>query len=152
MEIKDTTRGYLDFAGLGKLRGQAVQDESAALREASQQFEAAFVEMMLRSMREAGFKSDLLGSSGEDMYQDMMDRELSVQLARRGSLGIADMLERQLTKREASVDPAASDVLRSRNAAFPVERVQPLPLTGIDSHSEAQATRLRPVQPSFAVK
>ena len=58
----DTTRSYLDFEGLGQLRGQARKDGKAALRETAQQFEGMFLQMMLKSMREATAKSDLVES------------------------------------------------------------------------------------------
>jgi flagellar protein FlgJ len=47
-----TTSSYLDFDGLGQLKGQARQDAKSAIRETAQQFEALFLQMMMKSMRE----------------------------------------------------------------------------------------------------
>ena len=43
-----TTRSYLDFDGLGQLKGQARQDAKSALRETAQQFEALFLQMTMK--------------------------------------------------------------------------------------------------------
>jgi Rod binding domain-containing protein len=88
----DTTRSYLDFEGLGKLRGQARQDGKAALRETAQQFEGMFLQMMLKSMREATAKSDLVESSGAETFEAMFDKEVTLQLSKRNMMGISDML------------------------------------------------------------
>ena len=52
-----TASSSLDFAGLARLRGEAQKKSNAGNREAAQQFEAMFVQMMLKSMRDATFKS-----------------------------------------------------------------------------------------------
>ena len=96
MDTQAAARSYLDFAGLGALRGRATQNQGAALDETAKQFEAMFIQMMLKSMREASFDSDLVKSDAMDSYRDMMDKELAVQLAKRGALGIANMLKQQL--------------------------------------------------------
>lgn len=111
------TRGYLDFAGFARLRGDASRSPSGAVREAAQQFEATFLQMMLSSMREAGFKSDLTESSGEEMYRELMDREVAVQMSRRRSFGVADMIERQLAPATAAPASSTAQVLGSREAA-----------------------------------
>ena len=51
---------YLDFAGLARLRGQARADSTSAARATAQQFEAMFIQMMMKSMREATPKSDFM--------------------------------------------------------------------------------------------
>jgi flagellar protein FlgJ len=112
-----TTRGYLDFAGFARLRGDASRSPSGAVREAAQQFEATFLQMMLSSMREAGFKSDLTDRSGEEMYMELMDREIAVQMSRRRSFGVADMIERQLAPALAAPATSAAQVLGAREAA-----------------------------------
>ena len=82
----------LDFAGLGALRGKAQQKSDKALRETATQFEAMFIQEMLKNMRASIEKSELSGSDAEDQFTQMYDRELSVQLARRNTMGVADMI------------------------------------------------------------
>ena len=125
-----TASSSLDFAGLARLRGEAQKKSGAGNREAAQQFEAMFVQMMLKSMRDATFKSGFLGSSTMDTYMGMHDRELSLQIARNGSMGIASMLEKQF----AQTRTTAADVLVQRqkdgaeNAGFPTVKPLPAPL------------------------
>jgi len=53
-----TAKSYLDFSGLGELRGQAQQNQDKALKESAQQFEGLFIQMMMKSMREASMKDE----------------------------------------------------------------------------------------------
>jgi len=115
------TSGYLDFSGLGKLKGQARSDAKAATRETAQQFEAMFLQMMLKSMREASVKSDLNESSGKDTFEAMFDKEISLAMAKRNSLGLADLLVKHMPNSTASAnDPggpaATADLLKARRA------------------------------------
>ena len=71
-------------------------DRNASLREAAEQFEAIFLNEFIKQARKAKLAEDIFGSEAQDTYQDMMDRELSSQLAGRVNLGIAEALVRQL--------------------------------------------------------
>lgn len=122
------TRSYLDFAGLARLRGEAASSggNAAALKESARQFEAHFIQMALKSMRDATMRSELSGSAAEDTYTEMFDREVSMLLARRDALGVASMLERQLQQQA----PSTRAVLDARAAgALPLHPPGPaLPL------------------------
>lgn len=114
-------RSYLDFGGLAQLKGQASQaDDPAVLRRTAEQFEAHFIQMMMKSMREATvLRSDLIDSAAEDTYQDMMDKEVSLLVARRSALGVATLLERQLTTGGVSPTPPSTEqVLALRSAGW----------------------------------
>jgi peptidoglycan hydrolase FlgJ len=112
--------GYHDFAGLGALRGQAGRDRREAARETAVQFEAFFVQQMMKTMREAVMKSELVESAAADTYQDMMDKELSLSIARGRGLGLATMLEREMLKPGVA---STQDALKAREAAgLPLQR------------------------------
>ena len=96
-----TLQSSIDFAGMASLRGQAQQKTEKATRETATQFEAMFINEMLKSMRQTIEKSDLNGSDAEDTFQEMYDRELSQQLAKRNTLGVADMLVKHLDRAKA---------------------------------------------------
>ncbi len=69
------------------------------LKDAAQQFEAMLTGYLLKVMRAAVDKSEEEGESssfGKDVYQEMFDNEIALHIARSQSLGIADMLYRQL--------------------------------------------------------
>ena len=104
----NVTSSYLDFSGLGELRGRAAKDSQGALRETAEQFEALFIQMMMKSMREATFKSDMLQSDALDTYQDMFDKEISVSMAARGNMGLATMLQSQLGQESAHLSPSSA--------------------------------------------
>jgi flagellar protein FlgJ len=86
-----------DFRQLAALRRDARADDPAALREVARQFEAIFTKMMLDSMRAASFGDPMFGSDQGDMYQDMMDDQLAIEMSQGKGLGLADMLIRQLS-------------------------------------------------------
>ncbi|MCA2016794.1 flagellar assembly peptidoglycan hydrolase FlgJ [Vibrio tritonius] len=92
-----------DIAGLDALRQKAVKGDKAsekeALTAAARQFEAIFTTMMLKSMRDANkeFKSDMFDSRNEDFYRQMRDEQMTSELSANGSLGLADMIVKQLT-------------------------------------------------------
>ena len=85
---------FSDFAGLARLRAEgAAETDPQVTREAARQFEALFVQMMLKSMREAGA---ILGDSTEGHYRDMFDQQVAMEMTRDKGIGIAEMLVRQL--------------------------------------------------------
>jgi flagellar protein FlgJ len=110
----DTTGSYLDFGGLGKLKGKAHTDAKAATRETAQQFEAMFLQMMMKSMRDATPKSDLVESAGKETFEAMFDKEVSVAMAKRNSLGIADMLVKHMPDTTAP-QPSTAAMLEARS-------------------------------------
>lgn len=111
----DVTGSYLDFGGLGKLKGQARTDAKAATRETAQQFEAMFLQMMMKTMREASPKSDLVESAGKDTFEAMFDKEVSLSMAKRNTLGLADMLVKHMPDSTAPPVSTAA-LLEARNA------------------------------------
>ena len=136
------TGSYHDFGGLGKLKSQARADAKSATREAAQQFEALFLQMMLKSMRDASVKSDLNESSGKDTFEGMFDKEISVAMAKRNSLGLADLLVKHMPNNTAPADnpagPAATaELLKARGPMT----LQPAP---------ASAVSLQPPAPVLA--
>ena len=120
------TRSYLDFEGLGQLKGQARQDAKSATRETAQQFEAMFIQMMLKTMRESVMKSDLSENAPLETYQGMFDKEVSMQLAKRNSIGLADMLVKNLEQMEAAKLSTAEILKMREEGGLPAAK--PIPL------------------------
>ena len=125
-----TAKSYLDFSGLGELRGQAQQNQDKALKESAQQFEGLFIQMMMKSMREASMKDEENQSSGMDTFENMFDKEISVQMAKRGALGVADFMEKTVKQQISSTSASALEVLNARQAqAIPLRpEVSAMPL------------------------
>jgi len=87
---------YTDLQGLQSLKRAARDDPSAATKEVAQQFEALFVKMMLKSMRDASFGDEIFGSQQMDAYQDMFDNQMAMHLSKGGGIGLSDVIEKQL--------------------------------------------------------
>ena len=89
---------YTDFQGLSELRSRVRNNSEAALREVAGQFEALFIQMMLKSMRDAGLGEGILDSEHTKTYQAMFDKQISIDLSKRQGLGLAEMMVRQLSR------------------------------------------------------
>jgi flagellar protein FlgJ len=90
----------LDSQGLSTLRQGAKAGSPEALKGAATQFEAMFVNMMLKSMRDATPQEGLLDNSQTKMFTTMLDQQTSQNIAKKG-VGLADVLVRQLSKTAA---------------------------------------------------
>lgn len=101
MSTNDMTNQFaLDVSGFQRLQHNARIDPEAGAHGAAQQFEALFIQMMMKSMREAIPSSDLMNSSATDTYQSMLDQQWSQVMASRG-IGLADALVEQLERQGA---------------------------------------------------
>lgn len=85
---------YNDFRGLSQLKAEASAHSPEAAREAARQFEALFVQMMLKSMRDA---NAVLGDQHDTTYQEMFDKQIAMEMTKGKGLGMADLMMRQLT-------------------------------------------------------
>ena len=86
-----------DPRSLERLRASAGATPEKAVREAAKQFEVLFVNMLLKSMREATPQDGPLNSDQTRMYTSMLDQQLSQAIAGRG-IGLADVMTRQLSR------------------------------------------------------
>lgn len=115
-------RNVLDLNGLNSIRQKANANDKASkdagLKEAAQQFEAIFMQMLLKSMRQAQdvLESDSpFNSQSTKFYREMHDQQLAVELSSKGTLGLADLIERQLGGGNGNFTP--SSVLRMESTA-----------------------------------
>ncbi|MBL4743188.1 MAG: flagellar assembly peptidoglycan hydrolase FlgJ [Cycloclasticus sp.] len=90
---------YADFNGLAQLKakaGGASAEKQEALEEVARQFETIFLKMMLKSMRDTVPDSELIDNEKTKFYESMYDDQISLDLSKRGNLGLADMIVQQL--------------------------------------------------------
>ncbi|MDR2925148.1 MAG: flagellar assembly peptidoglycan hydrolase FlgJ [Azoarcus sp.] len=85
-------RSMNDLKHLAKTGGNS--DES--LRGASKQIESMFLQMMLKSMRDAAPVKGIFDSEQTKFVQELHDRQLASDLAQSRGIGLADALFRQL--------------------------------------------------------
>jgi flagellar protein FlgJ len=146
---------YTDFQGLSELRSRARNNSEETLREVAGQFEALFIQMMLKSMRDAGFGEGLLDSEHTKTYQAMFDKQISIDLSKRQGLGLAEMMVRQLSRAGGDSGSARPEPA-PQSPAFQT-LVRPTPAVGVsarslDAHSvSAVNTAWRPESPQAFV-
>ena len=67
------------------------------IKKLSEEFEAIFLEIVLKSMRDSVQKSDFIdGGNGEEIFRSMLDSEYSKSLASQRSTGLAESIEKHL--------------------------------------------------------
>jgi len=119
---------YHDLSSLNELRALASKDKVAAVRQAAQQFESVFMGMLMSSMRKANqtFEEDNpLNSQATGFYRDMYDSQLTAELSKKGTLGLADLMVQQLAP-EAAKSKAASQVSAPNRFTIQTEKALPL--------------------------
>ena len=99
-------RFALDVQGVDALRRTVRNSPEEGLKQVSRQFEALFMNMVLKSMREATPSSGLLESQSEKVYTSMLDQQLTQSLSGHG-LGLAEAMLAQLSRGRTSGAPAA---------------------------------------------
>jgi flagellar protein FlgJ len=115
----------LDVQGLNQLKLDAKQSSPEALKQAAQQFEAVFMNMLMKSMREATPQDGMFDSDQTRMYTSMLDQQLTQKLASRG-IGLAEVMVRQLSialavpNSEGATPDAAQGVPLNPAQGFPL--------------------------------
>lgn len=90
-----------DSKGLDDLKQSAKNNSPDALKSAAKQFEALYMNMMLKSMRQASSQDSPFDNEQSRMYTSMLDQQFSQNMASRG-MGLADALVRQLSNNAAN--------------------------------------------------
>lgn len=101
-----TSKVALDTQALGELKRGAKDNSPEALKGAATQFEAMFINMMMKSMREANPQDGMFDSQQTKMFTSMLDQQMSQNLAKKG-IGLADMLVRQLSAQQVNAQALA---------------------------------------------
>jgi peptidoglycan hydrolase FlgJ len=84
-------------AGSGLSEKQRLQ-----AKKVSQDFEALFVGMMLKSMRST-VKEDKMtgGGHGEETFRSLLDQEYAAAAVKRGGIGLAKQIEKEIVRQES---------------------------------------------------
>lgn len=141
-----------DANSLSSLKRLAGDNSPEALHAAAQQFEAVFLGMVLKSMRDATPQDGLFDSEQTKTFQSMLDQQLAQMLVAKGSTGLAAMIEKQLS-RTSSANLAASSAggLADSAAAaeVPVSRFDSATLRRVAVHvlDTGTADAVPPAQP-----
>jgi flagellar protein FlgJ len=114
---------YTDINGLAALKKDP--NSPQAIGAVAEQVEALFLQMMLKSMRDAtaALETD---SNEMGMYQDMFDKQVALSISQHADLGIGRLLKRQLERKSApaaAADSPAAPVGAAAVATTPAEFV-----------------------------
>jgi len=101
----------LNILDLNRIRRMGETPEG--LRAATKEFEAFVLYQLMQSMRKTVEKNPLFhGGAGEEVFEDMLDQELTRQLAHAGGIGIGEVLyrqlERQVKQRQSQQSPSGT--------------------------------------------
>lgn len=124
--LTTSTAGFaLDARALDALkhgaRDASPEARKQSVREAATQFEAVFMNMLMKSMRDAGQKDGALESDTTRTYTGMFDQQLAQKISQRG-IGLADMIVKQLERR--TVDPQSLGATPRRDAAATLSQLR----------------------------
>ena len=113
MDIKNATT-VSDASGIASDKARVLQRSAAnaggltekqrqQAKKVSQDFEALFVGMMMKSMRSTVGKDTLTGGGhGEEVYRSLLDQEYAnASVKRGGGLGLAKVLEKDIIRQES---------------------------------------------------
>lgn len=87
-----------DARSIDALRSAAARDPKAALREAAKQFEALFMQELMKSMRAATISSGMLDNGGTQLGTELLDAQFAAKMTGLPG-GLADAIARQLEQR-----------------------------------------------------
>ena len=117
MSASATNRLAGDAQSLTALRAKAAADPKGAVREVARQFEALFMQELMKSMRAATLSSGMLDNEGSKLGTEMLDQQLATQLTGMPG-GLSDAIARQLERQMgiAATPAAAANPLVSQRA------------------------------------
>lgn len=108
---------YHDNSALATIKHAT--DQHAALKTVAGQFEAMFLQLVLRQMRSSSDtladKDSPFSSQQQGVFRDMYDGQLAIELAKKQRLGIADMLVQQLDSKVSDLPSETTVGLSSAN-------------------------------------
>ena len=116
----------LDARGLAALKRQVHDQSPQAIKAAAQQFEGLFLQMVLKSMRDATPHDGIMDSDQSRLYESLLDQQLAQVLSSKGGgTGLAAMIEKQLTR--GTIDPQSLGELPLQTES------RPMPLSGLSA-------------------
>ena len=143
----DPVQRKLQIDALRERLAEPGKDEAAArkLKEACQGFESIFLQRIWEQMRKSVGKEGYLHSRDEESYQAMFDQELAKKMAEAGGIGLADMLQEQLSVKLGKASIASSPgMLKGKQQLLPLEDLaMPLPtVPGFNDRSKTKVEEL----------
>ncbi|WP_133407568.1 flagellar assembly peptidoglycan hydrolase FlgJ [Parashewanella tropica] len=111
MDKFSNASNMLELGGLDRLRSRVQNNDKDAIKEVAKQFEGIFVQMLMKSMRDANevFKSDSpFNTQYTAFYEQMRDQQMANDISDKGVLGLADLMVQQLSPETSNIRPAST--------------------------------------------
>lgn len=109
-ESKLLSSAAWDAQSLNDLKAKAGKDPAGNIRPVARQVEGMFVQMMLKSMRDALPKDGLFSSDSTRLYTSMYDQQIAQQMTAGKGLGLADVIVRQMQAAQGGEPQAPAQV------------------------------------------
>jgi flagellar protein FlgJ len=140
-----------DAQALARLKTDLRKDDPQALKAAAQQFEAVLLQMLLKSMRAATPQTGPFDSDQTRFYQELLDSQLAQVMAAKGGTGLAAVIERQLSRADATQSLTGEDgfPLMPPARSLPFNGQRAIPLPGRKQPAPAIPLEGSPVRPSL---
>ncbi|MBN2607123.1 MAG: rod-binding protein [Thiotrichales bacterium] len=104
-DLKAYQQIYSSPNNLNELKLEAKKNQQAALKPVAQQFEALFLSQILKEASKVKFDNGWLDGGQADFYKDWYNQQIAQELSTKGSLGLADMIVKQLAPKNPSLKP-----------------------------------------------
>jgi peptidoglycan hydrolase FlgJ len=156
MENTAQISAFTDISRFTAMRADARADGDAAFATVAKEFEALFIQLMLKAAREASVEGGLFNSRELKLYREMMDSQVALAMAEQGGLGFQAVLRDQL-----NIDPVAetpvefelpqavvSPLYRPLSGAAPrVDGIDPAGLHGLDRATQTATEFVQALRP-----
>ncbi|OGR24084.1 MAG: flagellar biosynthesis protein FlgJ [Desulfuromonadales bacterium GWD2_54_10] len=87
---------------LGNAAAGLSEKQRLQAKKVSQDFEALFVGMMLKSMRSTVGEDKMTGGGhGEETFRSLLDQEYATAAVKRGGIGLAKQIEKEIIRQES---------------------------------------------------
>lgn len=104
-----------DSRSLNDLKREAAADPKGKARQVAKQVEGMFVQMMLKSMRDALPKGGIFSNDATRMYTSMYDQQIAQEIGKHG-LGMADIIVRQMQPAQEPDETAGTVPMKLDNS------------------------------------
>ena len=136
MAIQPSASLATDTRSLEALKFSAGKDPKAAVKEAAKQFEALFMQQLMKSMRDASMSSGMLDNEGSKLGTEMLDTQFATKMTGLPG-GLADIIAKQLERQMSGAQPAIPDAAAVSAAPLNGRKGTPGQAEFVGRHSDA---------------
>ncbi|MDP2752603.1 MAG: flagellar assembly peptidoglycan hydrolase FlgJ [Rhodocyclaceae bacterium] len=131
--VSSVDPSIFDTGGLASIKRNLKSNDPKAIKGVAQQFEALFMQMVLKSMRDATPREGMFDSEQTRLFESLQDQQLALSLSTKSGTGLAAMIEKQLSRSQEIPQHFEQGLpLIRENRGRPLEPVLPtgMPING----------------------